>query len=488
MKQAGDNLMLFKMKTPPSSTLRCVAFAAFLARALFAADFDEIASTRTPLGLTSQQINNTTKALTAPKPPMGWNSWDNFGLDITEAEFKGQVDYVASHLKQYGYAYMVIDAGWYAPNLSAVNGDPFNSGTITRYPTNVDAYGRWIPAANRFPSAADGSFKSLAAYVHGKGLKFGLHIQRGIPWTAIERNTPIKGTPFHAQDIANPADACQWWDATLGVDMSKKGAQEYYDSCYELYASWGVDFVKVDDMSRPYHADEITAVRMALEKTGRSIVFSLSPGSTPIQARYHVQNNSDMWRISDDFWDTWPQLKSQFALAQTWMRFRKEGHWPDLDMLPVGMVGARSNNSGAGRRCRFNEDELRTMMTMWCMFRSPLILGGDVTALSDFETGLITNEQLLDIDQNSSDCRQVSSSAGSIVYFAEQPAKHLKYVALFNVSDAGRQIACSLEQVGIAGLCGVREVWSGRDLGICSGEISAEVPAHGAALFELTAP
>jgi alpha-galactosidase len=475
------------MKSPPFM-LRGVACAAVLTSALLAADYDEIASTRTPLGLTSQQINNTTKTLTAPKPPMGWNSWDNFGLDITEAEFKGQVDYVASHLKQFGYSYMVIDAGWYAPNLSAIDGNPYNSGTITRYPTNVDAYGRWIPATNRFPSAADGSFKSLAAYVHGKGLRFGLHIQRGIPWTAIERNTPIMGTPFHALDIANPADACLWWDATLGVDMSKKGAQEYYDSCYELFASWGVDFVKVDDMSRPYHADEITAVRMALEKTGRSIVFSLSPGSTPIQARYHVQNNSDMWRISDDFWDTWPQLKSQFALAQNWMRFRKEGHWPDLDMLPVGMVGARSNNSGGGRHSRFNEDELRTMMTMWCMFRSPLILGGDVTALSDFERGLITNGELIDIDQNSSNCRQVSSDAGSIVYFAEQPERHRKYVALFNVSDGSRQIACLLEQMGIVGSYEVREIWSGRDLGFCSGEISSKVEAHGVALFVLTTP
>jgi len=462
-----------------------MACAAFFTRALLAAGFEEIANTRTPLGVASQQVNNTTKALTAPKPPMGWNSWDNFGLDITEAEFKGQVDYVASHLERYGYSYMVIDAGWYAPNISAKTGDPFNAGTMTRYATNVDQFGRWIPAANRFPSAADGSFRSLAAYVHGKGLKFGLHIQRGIPWTAIEMNTPIKGTQFHAQDVANPADACEWWDATLGVDMSKRGAQEYYDSCYELWASWGVDFVKVDDMSRPYHADEITAVRMALEKTGRSMVFSLSPGSTPIQARYHVQNNSDMWRVSDDFWDTWPQLKSQFELAQRWMRFRKEGHWPDLDMLPVGMVGARSNNSGGGRHSRFNNDELHTMMTLWCMFRSPLILGGDVTALSDFETGLITNGELLDIDQNSSNCRQVSADAGSIVYFAEQPAKHRKYLALFNVSDGSRQISCSLEQAGVAGRFGVREIWSGRDLGICGGEISAEVDAHGTALFAL---
>ena len=127
-------------------------------------------------------------------------------------------------------------------------------------------------------------------------------------------------------------------------------------------------------------------------------------------------------------------------------------------------------------------------MTMWCMFRSPLILGGDLTALSDFETGLITNGELLDIDQNSSGCRQVSSDAGAIVYFAEQPAKHRKYVALFNVSDGARQVTCSLGQTGTAGSYGVREVWSGRNLGVCSGEIGAEVAAHGAALFELDPP
>jgi len=218
-------------------------------------------------------INNTPKTTTAFKPPMGWNSWDNFGVEITEDEFKAQVDYVAANLKKYGYEFMVIDAGWYAPNLSIKKEDPFFfdklTNKLTKYKTNVDQYGRWIPAVNKFPSATDGSFKKLANYVHSKGLKFGLHIQRGIPWTAIEKNLPIKGTPYHEKDIANPADACTWWDATLGVDMSKPGAQEYYNSCFELYASWGVDFVKVDDISRPYHADEITGIRKAIEKSGR---------------------------------------------------------------------------------------------------------------------------------------------------------------------------------------------------------------------------
>jgi len=416
---------------------------------------------------------------------MGWNSWDNYGLDITEQEFKSQVDYVADHLKPLGYIYMVIDAGWYAPHLSAMKGDPFGYDRQTRYPTSVDSFGRWIPATNRFPSANDGSFKSLAEYVHGKGLKFGLHIQRGIPWTAIEQNLPIKGTPYHARDIANPADACSWWDATLGVDMSKPGAQEYYDSCYALYASWGVDLVKVDDMSRPYHADEITAVRLAIEKSGRPMVYSLSPGSTPIQARYHAQNNADMWRISDDFWDTWPQLKAQFGYASLWLRFSKEGHWPDLDMLPVGIVGMRDGNAGGGRRSRFTPDELRTLMTLWCMFRSPLILGGDMTQLTQFESEIITNKTLIDIDQHSSGCREVSSDSKTIIYWSQQSAKGENYLAFFNISDDSQRATYLLDKVAGVSPSDAHDVWNNRTSAIVNQTIDTVIPAHGAALYVL---
>lgn len=444
-----------------------------------------MANTRTPLGEVSQLVNNTPKSTQAPTPPMGWNSWDNYGLDITEAEFKSQVDYVADHLRGIGYTYMVIDAGWYAPHLSAMKGDRYAYDRQTRYPTSVDSYGRWVPATNRFPSASDGGFKALADYVHSKGLKFGLHIQRGIPWSAIEQNLPIKGTPYHAKDIANPADGCAWWDATLGVDMTKPGAQEYYDSCYALYASWGVDFVKVDDMSRPYHADEITAVRLAVEKSGRPMVFSLSPGSTPIQARYHVQNNADMWRISDDFWDTWPQLRAQFGYASLWMRFAKEGHWPDLDMLPVGIVGTRDGNAGGARRSRFTPDELRTLMTLWCMFRSPLILGGDVTQLTQFETDIITNNTLINIDQHSSNCREVSSDAKTIIYLSQQSAKRESYLAFFNISDESQTVTYDLDQDTKANPPEARDVWNNRTASVVDGKMSAEIPAHGAALFVL---
>ena len=437
--------------------------------------------------LNSEKINNTPKATVVPKPPMGWNSWDNFGLDITEEEFKQQVDYVANNLKQYGYEYMVIDAGWYAPHLSAVNTSPYFHGRMTKYETNVDEYGRWIPAANKFPSAVDGSFKSLAQYVHSKGLKFGLHIQRGIPWNALKKNTLIKGTSYHAIDIANPADVCSWWDATLGVDMSKPGAQEYYNSCYELWASWGVDFVKVDDISRPYHADEITGVRLAIEKTGKPIVLSLSPGSTPTTARYHVQNNADMWRISDDFWDQWSQLKYQFHLAAQWLKFKTEGHWPDLDMLPIGVVATRCSDAGVGHRSNFNDDELHTLMTLWCMFRSPLILGGDLRTLSDFDKQLITNKTLLDIDQNSRNCREVSGDSKTVIYVSENNRGTKKYVALFNISDSVLSIHQSLKDLGINTNSKAREVWSNQSLSmITDGTLTREVNPHGVALIEIT--
>lgn len=450
--------------------------------------FESIANTRTPISVSSQLINNTPKAIVAFKPAMGWNSWDNFGLDITEDEFKAQVDYVAANLKKYGYEYMVIDAGWYAPRLSAKTEDSFYVAKLTKYKTNVDQYGRWIPAANKFPSASDGSFKKLADYVHGKGLKFGLHIQRGIPWSAIEKNLPVKGTSRHAKDIANPADACTWWDATLGVDMSQPGAQEYYNSCFELYASWGVDFVKVDDISRPYHADEITAIRNAIEKCGRQMLYSLSPGSTPVIARYHVQNNADMWRISDDFWDTWPQLKNQFYLAEKWLPFKKEGHWPDLDMLPVGIIGTRSGDAGGTRRSHFTNDELYTMMTLWCMFRSPLILGGNVTRLNEFEKLLITNKDLLNINQNSRNCTQLFSDGNRIIYSADEPGTNKKYLAFFNLSDTNNTIGYPLGKLGFTKIVGIKEVWNDKDRDATGTDedLSAEVNAHGVALFILS--
>ncbi|HMR83221.1 MAG TPA: glycoside hydrolase family 27 protein [Niabella sp.] len=443
---------------------------------------------KTPFGVTTQRINNTPKKVIAQSPPMGWNSWNNFGLDITESEFKQQVDYVAKHLKKYGYEYMVIDAGWYAPSLSADRFDTAAHHTKIKYNTLTDEYGRWLPAPNRFPSAKNGSFKELADYVHSKGLKFGLHIQRGIPWSAVEKDTEIKGSDYRAKDIANPADACSWWDGTTGVDMSVPGSQEYYNSCVQLYADWGVDFLKVDDISRPYHADEVTAFRIAIEKTGRDIILSLSPGTTSFTARHHAINNSDMYRISNDFWDRWSQLKAQFALANSWLKYQKTGHYADLDMLPVGVIGSRSSDGGQGKRkTGLTETEQYTMLSLWAIFRSPLILGNDLLEMDEFTTKLITNEGMLEVNQQGDDVKRVIGTPPGIhIYYSVHKSKKEKFVAIFNTGESEQKINVDFSKLGLSGVKMVKDLWNNKTIDSAPTGFSRTVPPHGSGLFRVS--
>ena len=290
----------------------------------------------------------------APTPPMGWNSWDRFATTVTEAQTKAQADFMAKQLARHGWQYITVDIQWYEPNATGYN---YRQGAKLV----MDVWGRLLPAPNRFPSAEDGTgFKTLADYVHRKGLKFGVHLMRGIPRQAVSRNTPVKGAPRHATDIANKNSVCPWNTDMYGVDMTKPGAQAYYDSVFALLAAWGVDFVKVDDMSRPYFDNqaEIEAVRKAIDRTGRPMVLSLSPGETALAAAEHVRQHANLWRISDDFWDNWPALNEQFERLRKWAEFGGPGHWPDADMLPFGVLDL-------GRRStRFTRDEQRTVMTL----------------------------------------------------------------------------------------------------------------------------
>src|SRR6266436_1130575 len=276
----------------------------------------------------------------APKPPMGWNSWDCFATSVTEAQTKAQADQMARLLAQYGWRYIVVDIQWYEPHAKDFNYRP-NAKLM------MDEWGRLWPATNRFPSSANGvGFKALTDYVHGQGLKFGVHLLRGIPRQAVEQNTAIKGTSFRAADIADRTSACSWNGDMWGVDMTKPGAQEYYESVFALFAEWGIDFVKVDDISRPYHRSEIEAIRRAIDRTGRPMVLSLSPGETPLDAGEHVSRQANLWRVSDDFWDKWPLLLEQFERLEKWTPFRGPGHFPDADMLPLGVISL-------GKRTRF---------------------------------------------------------------------------------------------------------------------------------------
>ncbi len=268
----------------------------------------------------------------APTPPMGWNSWDCYGTTVTEQQTKANADYMAAHLAKHGWQYIVVDIEWYEPTAS---GWEYQSGAKLE----MDQYGRLLPAVNRFPSAAHGKgFKPLADYIHSRGLKFGVHLLRGIPRQAVAANTPILGSAAHAADIADKTDVCKWNPDMYGVNMNKPGAQAYYDSVFAQFAEWGVDFVKVDDLSRPYHKAEIHAIREAIDKTGRPMIFSTSPGPTPLDEAADIAANANLWRISDDLWDQWSSLKDQFQRCADWAKYSGGGHYPDADMLPLGAI------------------------------------------------------------------------------------------------------------------------------------------------------
>jgi alpha-galactosidase len=365
----------------------------------------------------------------AATPPMGWNSWDCYGPTVTEAEVRANADYMAQHLKSSGWEYVVVDIRWYVGNDTA-------HGYNEKDPDfNLDQYGRFVPAVNRFPSAANGQgFRPLANYLHGKGLKFGIHIMRGVPVVAVQRKLPILGTKLTAADIYSKEGQAEWLHDMYKVMAEKPGAQAYYDSLFKLYASWGLDFVKVDDLSSPYHAPEVEMIRRAIDKSGRRIILSTSPGETPISQVKHVQANANMWRTVGDFWDSWEQLKEHFDVCQRWAPYVGKGGWPDADMLPLGRLSIRAER-GDDRMTRFSRDEQYTLMTLWSIFRSPLFFGGDLPSNDAFTLALLTNPNVLALHASSTGNRQLFRKDDLVAWTADDPKTGDKFLAVFNAQD-----------------------------------------------------
>ena len=415
----------------------------------------------------------------APAPPMGWNSWDSYGTTVREEQVRANTDWMALHLAKYGWKYIVVDIQWYEPNAQ---GHDYKPGA----PLTMDEYGRLMPAVNRFPSAANGAgFKALAGYVHSKGLKFGIHIMRGIPRQAVERNLPIKGTGYRAADVADRENACRWNPDMWGVDTTKPGAQAYYDSIAELYASWGVDFIKADDMgSHLYQPAEMKALSLAIRKTGRPMVLSISPGPAPISEVELFEKYAQMWRISDDFWDEWKLLRQQFDFTRDWAEYAgKNGTWPDADMLPLSKLRV-TDKEGGGSPTNFTADEQQTMMTLWCIFRSPLIFGGDLPSNDAATTALITNEEVLAVNQHSSGGHQVLERGNVRAWVAEGTKSGEKFVAVFNLGDAAENVELGWSALGIAARpAQIRDLWSRTSLGAADG-IRVRIAAHASVLYK----
>jgi hypothetical protein len=411
---------------------------------------------------------------------MGWNSWDSYGTTVREEQVKANADWMAKHLAKYGWQYIVVDIQWYEPNAQ---GHDYKPGA----PLTMDEYGRLLPAVNRFPSAANGAgFKALADYIHKKGLRFGIHIMRGIPRQAVEKNLRIKGTAYHAADVADKDNGCRWNPDMWGVDTTKPGAQAYYDSIAELYASWGVDFIKADDMgSHLYQPAEMKALSQAIQKTGRPMVLSISPGPAPISETEFFEKYAQMWRISDDFWDDWKLLRQQFDFTRDWAPFvGRNGTWPDADMLPLGKLRVTSAEGG-GAPTKFTSDEQQTVMTLWSIFRSPLIFGGDLPSNDAATTALITNEEVLGVDQHSHNGHQVLERGNIRAWIADGANAGEHYAAVFNLGESPESVSLNWSDLRISGeVADVRDLWVHQSRGALPG-IHAILRPHASLLYRI---
>lgn len=420
------------------------------------------------------------------KPPMGWNSWDCYGAGVTEDELLGNAEFMRDRLKQYGYQYVVCDIQWYEP---AAKGNVYNNFADLC----MDEYSRLIPAVNRFPSSANGAgFKPIADKIHSMGLKFGIHIMRGVPRQAVHRNTRIYGTTARARDIASQFSLCPWNTDMYGVDTEKRGAEEYYDSLFKLYASWGVDFVKVDDIANtefspqnPYSAEkEIEMIRAAIDRSGRDMVLSLSPGPAPLNKAEHLSKNANMWRISGDFWDRWDKLLNMFSLCEKWYPYVKDGSFPDCDILPLGKLCIDGSYMGdMGRDSGFTKEEQKTMMTLWAVFRSPLFFGGELRLTDNYTLSLVTNPEVINVNQNSEKPLFVYNKGGIAVW--QTKIENCTAVAVFNLSDEEKHYKLSFSDLGIENVRAVRDLWARKDIPKCENDVTVSLKPHSSEFFEI---
>ena len=426
-------------------------------------------------------------------PPMGWNSWDCYGDSVTEDILLANAAYMAAHLKEYGWEYVVCDIQWSEPTADGYAYHNFA-------PLCMDAFSRLLPAPERFPSAAGGKgFGPIAEKIHAMGLKFGIHIMRGIPRQAVHQNTPILCDGVTARQIAAQYSICPWNTDMYGVNPDAPGAQAYYDSLFALYAAWGVDYVKCDDIAnteflkdQPYSARrEIEMIRKAIDRCGRPIVLSLSPGPAPVAEHAHLAAHANLWRITGDFWDSWDRLHAMFDECARWQPYVQPGAWPDCDMLPLGHLQLCDRNAagGAGRRTNFTQDEQITMMTLWSIFRSPLMIGAELRDCDEFTLSLLQNAELTELLKTSHGAWQYArcetDGRGEIIWCATGDA--CKYVALFNTDDVARTMTFDVTEITVGGAAyAVRDLWRHRLHCVTQDVFSAAVSPHGAALLRIS--
>lgn len=418
-----------------------------------------------------------------PTPPMGWNSYTGYGITVREDEVLAHARFIAEHLARFGWEYVVLDGMWYADTGPLPGEAPWNP-----EPFPLDDYGRLLPNLHKFPSAANGTGLALLAdAIHAQGVKFGLHIMRGIPRLAVERNLPVFGTSFTAADIADRENVCPWYDGMYGVQMAHPGGQAYYDALIAQYAAWGVDYLKADDCGHvPYQAAEIEGIARAIERCGRPIVLSLSIGDEH-STRYaeHRKRHAELWRIGPDLHDDWAQVRATFEFLPRWMPHVGPGHWADPDMLPLGTLHLRKWQASDcdPHPTKLTRDEQRTLMTLWCISRSPLMFAGDLLSCDDWTMRLLTNAEVLAVNQHSANNRELFRDHDLYAWMADDPANGAQYLALFNLGDAERAVTLPFAEIALPP-CHAHELWTGDDNG-ANAVLSARLAPHASALYRL---
>ncbi len=358
----------------------------------------------------------------AQTPPMGWNSFDSYGVYLHEKAAFQNLEAMAKVLKPYGYEYFVIDAGWFG-EFQLQPGTMFPAEKHARK-MKYNEFGLLQPSDTYFPNG----FKKLIDRTHELGLKFGLHLMRGIPRSVVKANMPVKGTTYFAKDIADTTSICTWNHQNYGVDMTKPGAQEFYNSLMNQMAEWGVDFIKYDDIvHKPL---EVKAVAQAIAQCGRPMVLSLSPGGNVDPNNLDAFKKGHMLRVTPDIWDDQKGIDECFADWRKWNGKSEPGFWIDMDMIPFGQLqmmspkpkgvtGTESKKEiqdkikagevanfellagkGFNRWSEFTKDQMYTFITMRALAASPLMMGGDLPTLDKFSLSLITNKEMLACNRN----------------------------------------------------------------------------------------
>ncbi|XP_028794681.1 alpha-galactosidase-like [Neltuma alba] len=441
----------------------------------------------------------------AMTPPRGWNSYDSFSWIISEGEFLQNAEVLSKRLLPFGYEYAVVDFLWYR----SLDGGDQSFGK-----ENSDGWGRLHPDGARWPSSIGGKgFKAVADIVHSMGVKFGIHLMAGISSQAVRQNTPIldtntggvykeDGREWHAGDIGIESRACSWMpESFMAINLTLGAGKAYLKSVYDLYASWNVDFVKLDCVfGENFDVDEITTISGILKELNRPILLSLSPGvsATPQMAQ-QISGMVNMYRVTGDDWDQWQHVADHFDVARNFAAAELIGSrglngrsWPDLDMLPFGWLTDPGVKQGPHRFTDLSLTEQTTQMTLWSIAKSPLMYGGDLRNLDEKTFNLITNPTVLQINSHSANNTGLPFETLGLRSWMATGNDGKVYVAYFNLNQEISRMVMNMSALGnvlLAGRslanCNGQDVWNENNK-VTNGTIFANVGPHGCSLFVLT--